>query len=166
MNYLKMVAFKSTSKSEGSALFTFKNSEEVNALDKDCIVPNFMILEAIFQAAGKVAREYSDNKRGAYIVSFSGMKFNRVVLSYEQLIIESKLMSMNKMNGCIYLSISAFVDKEVILKNVRLILKQSDDISTGYLNNSSLSDHDKLLKDMGFSRVLNETEADTDGVRV
>lgn len=150
MNYMKMVAFTKVTSEKSSTIFTYKNSEEVNRMDNDGIVPSFMVLEAIFQTAGRVAREYSGNTRGAYVVSFSGMKMSRVIFSYEKLEIHAELTSINQANHCFFLTISAFVGSENIIQKVRLILKQSDDIRTDQLNNCSLVDQAKYLNEMGF----------------
>ena len=150
MNYMKMVAFTKVTIQKSSAVFIFKNSEEVNIIDNEGIVPGFMILEAIFQTAGKVAREYSGNTRGAYVVSFSGMKMSRILFSYELLLLHAELTSMNQANQCFFLTISAFVGDENILQKGRLILKQSDDIKTDRLNNCSLVNQEEYLEKMGF----------------
>lgn len=150
MDYMKMVLFKNVTKESSRALFVFKNSEKVNSFDNDCIVPVFMLIEAVFQTAGKVAREFSGNVRGAYVVSFNNLKFERIAYSYEIIEIHSKMVSVNTSNGCFFFNVSAYIKNEVILESATLILKQSDDIRTDYLNNNSVDESIKKLKKLKF----------------
>ena len=145
-----MVAFKNVTQTESDSLFIFKNSEETNSFDTDSIVPTFMLIEALFQSAGKVAREGSGNNRGAYIVSFSKLKLKRPIFSYEKLEIHSKILSTNGSSGCFFFTVSAKVKNETVLENMSLILKQDKYIKPKFLNNCTVLDSEAPLYKLSF----------------
>ena len=64
MNYMNMVKFEKVSREESLAIIYFQEREEIfrNELEHSSIVPYFVVIEAIFQTAGRAAREYSNNK--------------------------------------------------------------------------------------------------------
>ena len=72
MNYMKMIKFKSVDLNKSTASLSFQEREEdlKNELECNNIVPYFTLIEAIFQTAGRVAREHSQNMYGGIIVSF------------------------------------------------------------------------------------------------
>lgn len=151
MNYMKMVSFNKVTDRSSIATFVYKDNEDINSLDKSFLVPVFMLLEAIFQSTGKIAREFSENKRGAYVVSFGKVNFRRPVFSYEVLKLKSSLSSYNQLNGCVYLECSVYSGEEIIVDKAYVMLKQDDNINPVYLNNEESIDKDSYMKLLDYN---------------
>ncbi|MCM3135798.1 hotdog fold thioesterase [Paenibacillus polysaccharolyticus] len=149
MDYMKMVHYLEISSSEVLSGFIYKDNEEFCELDKPVIVPMYLLLEAFFQTAGKVAREYSNNKSGGSIVSVSNLYFKRPILSNEYIRIRANLVSFNVSKRCFFFKLSVCIEEEVVISDADIIIKQEEGISSKYLNNSTLTDKEKILEIIG-----------------
>ena len=152
MNYMTMVKFEKVSLEESLATIYFQEREELfkKELDHSNIVPYFVIIEAIFQTAGRVAREYSDNTYGGIIVSFNDFCFNRPIFADEQL--KAKILSYNNNSKVYYLHVSLYGDTDIILSNGVIMIKQVKQITSNYLNSSIKMPIDKNLNEIGYVR--------------
>lgn len=146
MNYMKIISYDYISSSEVISKFIFKESENINIVDKTLIVPYFMVLEGIFQTAGKVARESTGNRFGAYIVSFKKVKFKRPIFKNEVINIKATLNKINNQNKCTLFNIYVSAGEEIIIDGCSLILKQDENVDSSQLNNSKcLTINEQLL---------------------
>ena len=153
MNYMQMVSFVETSSSEVLSKFIYKRNEEYSELDKPILVPSYLVLEAIFQTAGKVAREYSNNKCGGSIVSFSGFTLVRPVFSNELINIKARLISFNEARRCFFLDVSVYAGQEVIVHNGQVLIMQDEAIKSQFLNNTDAVDVDNYLEKIVFGQI-------------
>lgn len=154
MNYMNMVKFERVSLEESLATIYFQEREELfkRELDYSNIVPYFAIIEAVFQTAGRVAREYSNNTYGGIIVSFNDFCFNRPIFTDEQLTLKAKILSYNDNSKVYYLRVSLYRDTEIILPNGVVLIKQVKQITSSYLNSSIKMPIDKNLSVIGYVR--------------
>lgn len=155
MNYMNMVKFEKVNLEESLATIYFQEREELFKRELDCsnIVPYFAIIEAVFQAAGRVAREYSNNTYGGIIVSFNDFCFNRPIFADEQLTLKAKILSYNDNSKVYYLQVSLYADTDIILPNGVVLIKQVEQITSSYLNSSIKIPIDKNLNVIGYVRL-------------
>lgn len=141
MNYMRMVSFKKISKEEAISEIFFQEREAVliNEFDKKPSIYNFMVIEAIFQTAGRVAREYTDNKYGGIIVGFNEFKFKHNINLNKLIEIKAKLISYNEKLKSFFLEVSVYEEGKIILNKGTIIIKQDENISSHYLNNDLIN---------------------------
>ncbi len=156
MNYMNMVKFTNVSLEESTAVIYFQEREEIFKAENDClnIVPYFVLIEAIFQTAGRVAREYSNNIYGGIIASFSDFCFSRPIFTDEMLTIKAKILSYNEKAKVFYFQVSLYCEDEVILPNGIILIKQEKIISSEYLNNSINKSVELNIKDLGYLNTI------------
>lgn len=104
--------------------------------DTGLTVPFYVLLESVFQTAGRLAREVTHNRHGAGIVSFSNFVFARPVFQDEQVTYYAKLLSVNEEKRSFFFRITISAEGQLIVPDGRLITKQEDVISTHSLNNN------------------------------
>lgn len=150
MNYMKMIHFVHTSSTEVTSKFIYKESEEFSEVDKPFIVPSYLILEAMFQTAGKVAREYSNHQSGGSIVSFGNWHFKRPVFSNETMWIRAQFLSFHPTKRCFFIKVSMDSDSENIITSGEVIIMQDQSIENQYLNNTDLEIKSQILSKMGL----------------
>ena len=147
---MKMVSFIDISPSKVISEFIYKENQDFSELDQIILVPNYLVLEAMFQTAGRVAREYSNNKCGGSIVSFSNFNLVRPIFCNELLHIKAELISFNQHRRCFFLGVSVYKDQEVIVKDGRLLIIQDTAIQPQFLNNRYPVDINHYLEKLGF----------------
>lgn len=147
-----MVKFKSLSLNDALAILCFQEREEIfkNELDCSHIVPYYVILEALFQTAGRIAREYSENTYGGIIVNFSDFDFTRPVFFNEELTIKAWIKSYNSKMRIFYFSVSLLIRDEIVLPEGHIMIKQTNQIKSNYLNNSILKSVNENLDEIGY----------------
>lgn len=157
MNYMNMVKFIHVSFKNAVASICFQEREELfnKDINQTNIVPNFVIIEAIFQTAGRIAREYSNNVYGGIIVSFNNFNFIRPVFTDEQLTINANLLSYNDKAKVFYLQVSlSGEENEKILPDGVVLIKQVKQITSDYLNNNMKFSIDENLKQIGYKQPI------------
>lgn len=158
---MNMVKFINVTLEESIAVIYFQEREEIFKAENDCsnIVPYYVLIEAIFQTAGRVAREYSNNIYGGIIASFSDFCFSRPVFTDELLTIKAKILSYNDKAKVFYFRISLHGEDDVILPNGVILIKQEKIISSEYLNNSINKSVELNLKEIGYVKTAQSGES-------
>lgn len=156
MNYMNMVRFEKVTREEATAVLYFQEREEIFKTENSIsgIVPYFVIIESLFQTAGRVAREYSDNVYGGIIVSFNDFNFSRPVFSDEYLTIKARILSYNEKAKVFYFQISLYGENDTILENGTVLIKQEKQITSDYLNNSIQVPVEQKLKELGCVKTV------------
>lgn len=152
MNYMKMIDFLEVSPQKSVAKFIYRESEDTNNFDLKRMAPFYSIIEAMFQTAGSVARAYTGNKKGGYIVSFNNLKFKRPVLMDEMLIITASILSFSQKQECFFLKaeLKTSLKNEILVESCDIIIKQDKSITTERLNSiNKISDEEYILS-LGF----------------
>lgn len=152
MNYMHMVKFKSLSLRDALAVLCFQEREEIfkNELNCSNIVPYYVILEALFQTAGRIAREYSENTYGGIIVSFSDFDFTRPVFFNEELTIKAWIKSYNSRLRIFYFSVTLLIGNKTVLPEGHIMIMQTNQIKSNYLNNNILKSVNENLDQIGY----------------
>lgn len=150
MNYMKMVDFIKVGNEAVTSRFIVKENERRECIENKVLVPNFLILEAIFQTAGKVAREFTNNVSGGTIVSFKNLNYVRPIFTNEITNMEARLISYNKIRKCLFIKVKVLIDHEVIIKDVDVIIMQDSSIKTDYLNNTTNQFKENILNKFGY----------------
>lgn len=140
MNYMKMVSFVVVKSDYTISETAFYEREEFfrDSFPNKKIVPTFVIMESIFQTAGRMVRAYTNSEYGGIIASFSNFNFTRPILANETIRISSHLKSSNE-KSCFVL-ISLTVENEPILQNGKLMLILEPAIISNQLNKFIFSD--------------------------
>ena len=136
MNYLHMIAVKEITTDKIVSYACFQCREEIfrEQLNFIKIVPIYLILESCFQTAGRFARELTNNRMGAYVVSFNRFDFKRPIFANEILFFTACFKSQLEEMMRFKVSIDSEVDN--ILSSGEVILKQTEQITNEYLNNA------------------------------
>lgn len=153
MNYMSMVPFvKVDSRVAISRLLCQKREEFFRHYFKKAkIVPVFVILESIFQTAGRIAREGKINISGGVIASFRGYDFSRPIFANEDCYIHAELKFENETGLCFETSIGlSQVDKDSVMKSGMLIIARHRGIEGGQLNSSPINEVDELISYFKF----------------
>lgn len=139
MRYMQLVSFTRVSTSEAEACQVLQPREDVfeAELDTGLTVPFYVLLESVFQTAGRLAREVTHNRYGAGIVSFSNFVFARPVFQDEQVTYYARLLSVNEEIRSFFFRVTISAGGEIIVPDGRLITKQENVISTHSLNNNT-----------------------------
>ena len=153
MNYMKMIKFKSVDLNKSTASLSFQEREEdlKNELECNNIVPYFTLIEAIFQTAGRVAREHSQNMYGRIIVSFNEFCFHRPVFLNEKITIKAKIVSYNENLKIYFFSVSVYGENDIIIKDGAVLIKQEKIIKSNYLNNSMETSIEENMNKCGYN---------------
>jgi 3-hydroxymyristoyl/3-hydroxydecanoyl-(acyl carrier protein) dehydratase len=140
LNYMKMVRFIEVSGDYVLSETQFSEREEFfrHNYPRKKIVPPFVIIESIFQTAGRMVRAYTNDKFGGIIASFSNFNFIRPIFANETVRISSRFKSGHE-KSCMVL-INLVVEDQVILENGKLMLILEPGIVSDHLNNSLASD--------------------------
>lgn len=152
MNYMKMVNFIHITDSDIKAEIVFQEREEIftNTLNKDVIVPYYVVLEAMFQTAGRLARAITNNVYGGSIVSLSNFTFSRPILLNENITINAKILSFSDEQKSYFFQIILETENEQIIPEATLIIKQEQNILTENLNNKPILSKKEWLKYLGL----------------
>lgn len=155
LRYMQLVSFTRISASEAEACQVLQPREDIfeAELDTGLSVQFYVLLESVFQTAGRLAREVTHNRYGAGIVSFSNFVFARPVFQDEEVTYSAKLLSVNEELRSFFFRVTIAAGGEVIVPDGRLITKQEDVISTQSLNNNT-----RLSAEEGMN-LLNVEEA-------
>ncbi|WP_379134453.1 hypothetical protein [Paenibacillus sp. sgz500958] len=146
---MKLVSFTRLSSTEVESCQVLQPREDVfeSEFDTGLTIPFFVLLESIFQTAGRLAREVTNNQYGAGIVSFSNFAFARPIFPDEKVTFSAKLLSINEDIRSFFFQIKISVEGQIIVPDGKLITKQEDVIATSDLNNSMmLSVEDGLIQ--------------------
>jgi 3-hydroxymyristoyl/3-hydroxydecanoyl-(acyl carrier protein) dehydratase len=139
MNYMHLIKITSLDKDTVKSRVCFYKREEFfrNHFNKIKVVPSFLLLEAIFQTAGRLSRFVHGNKMGGTIVSFRHFSLSRPIFANEELMITACLISSNA--GSSYFSVDVFSSEpsleEHLLKSGKLLISLNEGIATKKLNN-------------------------------
>lgn len=138
MRYMQLVSFTRVGPMEAESCQVLQPREDVFEAECDTglTVPFYVLLESVFQTAGRLAREVTHNRHGAGIVSFSNFVFVRPVFQDEQVTYYAKLLSVNEEKRSFFFRITISAEGQLIVPDGRLITKQEDVISTHSLNNN------------------------------
>lgn len=120
------------------AIFSEREEFFRNSFPNKKIVPSFVIIESIFQTAGRMIRAHTSDAYGGIIASFSNFNFTRPILANEAVRISSYLKSSNEKSCLVFISLT--VENEVIFENGKLMLVLEPTIVSDQLNNSLCSD--------------------------
>jgi len=136
MNYLHMIAVKEITTDKITSFASFQCREEVfrEQLNFIKIVPIYLVLEACFQTAGRLARALTNNRMGAYVVSFNRFDFKRPVFANEILTFTAYFRL--QLEEMMRFKVSIDSEGERILSSGEVILKQTKQITNEYLNNT------------------------------
>lgn len=135
-NYMKNSIIQKIIDDEIEALFICKQSDVNIAIDTDIYVPSYLIIESIFQTAGRLVREYKQKQYGGYIVQIKGLSFSKPIYCNTLITIKAKYISYNKKNECSFVSISVTQGNILLVNGATLIIKQDSSIKEEFLNNS------------------------------
>ncbi|MDR1418191.1 MAG: hypothetical protein LBI80_03440 [Endomicrobium sp.] len=152
MNYMKMINFLEVSPKKSISRFIYRESEEISSFDIARLAPFYSVIEAIFQTAGAVARAFTENKKGGYIVNFSNLKLKRPVMMDELIIITANFISYSERQECFFLKteLKTALENDILVNGCDLIIKQDKSITTGKLNNIKKVNNQEYLLSLGF----------------
>jgi hypothetical protein len=149
---MKMIDFLEVSSEKSISQFIYRESDKINSFDIARLVPFYSVIEAIFQTAGAVARAFTENKKGGYIVNFSNLKFKRPVMMGELIIITANFISYSERQECFFLNteLKTALENDILVNGCDLIIKQDKSITTGKLNNIKKVNNQEYLLNLGF----------------
>lgn len=153
MNYMSMVSFVKLDSQYAIGKLCCQKREEFfrEYFSKIKIVPIFMILESVFQTAGRIAREGKINISGGVIASFRSYDFSRPIFANEDFYIHVELKSENQTGLCFETSIGASLeDMNSIMNKGVLIIARHQGIEAGQLNSSPLDEIQGLISMFKF----------------
>jgi len=152
MNYLNMVDFLVVNEEKViSRLCCQKRESYLRAFfDNVKIIPNFIILEAIFQTAGRLARNQNqNNSSGGIIASYRNFCFTRPLFAGEDIQIIANCVSSNEKS--FYFKIFIVNDKqEKILENGTLIISKLKNLKGSVFNNFENKNIETLKEKFSF----------------
>lgn len=108
MNYMNMVKFIQLDVHRAISRLSCHEREEFfrHYFKKVKIVPIFVITEAIFQTAGRIARKKKNSSLGGLIASYRGFEFNSPLFANQDYFIHAELKSENEIGYCFEAKIS------------------------------------------------------------
>lgn len=151
---MKMVEFLKITPDYVTSYVRFSKREEFfrNYFEKIKIVPSYVIMESIFQTAGRLIRCRTNDQYGGIIASFSKFNFERPILPNEDVIIHTEFVS--EINMTCMTGVSVEADSKKILNRGKLMLMYEPAIISDRLNNQVIDENKKLVS--YFYENLNE----------
>lgn len=151
MNYIKMIELVRVDSLHAVSTASFQSREALvdETVWKYPMIPLYLLIEAVFQNAGRLRRFVQGEDSGGVIVGMSGFQFFRPVFENEVLFFHASLLSASD-NACYFDNRIVTDSQDIVLAGGKLIISKNERIDPSILNRNSKTDFQNEKKEFGL----------------